>query len=71
MRNVLIILSAVVCGLLAATAMWAFVGFVLSAIWVYAVQAIWPAMPDILWWQFSLMALGVSVVTGLLTRSKS
>jgi hypothetical protein len=48
----------------------ALVGVALSAVWVYAMQAIWPTLPDILWWQFSLIAFGFNLVRCLLVGVK-
>lgn len=52
--------------LLIVVGMWSLIGFILACIWQYAILAVWPALPMILWWQFSLMAVGLAIVGKLI-----
>ena len=52
--------------LIVVVGMWALIGFILACIWQYAVVAIWPTLPTVLWWQFSLMAIGLTIVGKLI-----
>jgi hypothetical protein len=47
------------------------IGAVLSLIYTYSVLAIWPTLPAILWWQFSLMAFGLNLIRNLVCGAKT
>ena len=73
MNNVTMFVAALA-GLVAmailASTIFAAIGFVLSLIWTYAVLAVWPTLPVIIWWQFSLLAWGVAIIRGLIVGTK-
>jgi hypothetical protein len=64
------LLAAGLAGLLAilliGVGIWAFIGFILATIWQFAVVAVWPTLPAILWWQFSLMGFGLSLAVKII-----
>jgi hypothetical protein len=74
MKNNLTMLAAAVGGLfsmvLIAAGCFGLLGFLLSLVWTYAVVAVWPTLPTILWWQFGLMAFGLSIVRSLIVGKK-
>ena len=66
MKDVFILLAVAMVALVLLTTAWCLMGVVLAAIWSFAIVAIWPTLPVIAWWQFSLIAIGLSCVGKLL-----
>lgn len=38
----------------------------LYCVWEFAMRAIWPSLPPILWWQFGLLAFGLDYLISAL-----
>ena len=59
-------LAGILACLIVAFGVFSLLGVVASYIWFYAVVAVWPSLPAIVWWQFALMALGLNIIRALL-----